>query len=133
MRPSLTKLLAYVDRLDAVCPWTAAQRAADMMHYTRKELIEVDDVLREASVKRRVCSPATHVCVPSRAKGACTRTCACAYVCMHVRIRAHAHTQVLWSHTKGSSFAIPPHRCPQCLYHNHVGVRIHTLESPRRG
>jgi len=39
---SLAQLAGYVDRLGEVCPWTARQRAADLLFHTRKELLEVE-------------------------------------------------------------------------------------------
>ncbi|KAL1504378.1 hypothetical protein AB1Y20_010784 [Prymnesium parvum] len=45
MSSKLELLAATVDRLGAECPWTAAQKSEDMMHYLRKECLEVEEVL----------------------------------------------------------------------------------------
>jgi NTP pyrophosphatase (non-canonical NTP hydrolase) len=44
----MQELLSAVERLGAVCPWTAEKRAEDMIHYTRKELLEVEEVFLHA-------------------------------------------------------------------------------------
>ena len=43
----LGELGALVEDLGRRCPWTAAQQAADMLYYTRRELLEVEEVLRK--------------------------------------------------------------------------------------
>ena len=43
----LARLGALVEDLGRRCPWTAAQQAGDMLYYTRRELIEVEEVLRK--------------------------------------------------------------------------------------
>ena len=44
-------LESLVHRLGRECPWTRAQDASDMIYHTRKELLEVEEVFRDA--KRR--------------------------------------------------------------------------------
>jgi NTP pyrophosphatase (non-canonical NTP hydrolase) len=39
-------LAALVSRLGVECPWTKEQHAMDMLYYTRKECLEVEEVLR---------------------------------------------------------------------------------------
>ena len=43
---SLSKLSSMVHALGCDCPWTKAQRTDDMIFWARKELIEVEEVLR---------------------------------------------------------------------------------------
>ena len=43
----LARLGGLVEELGLRCPWTAAQRAGDMLYYTRRELLEVEEVLRK--------------------------------------------------------------------------------------
>ena len=45
-------LVQLVERLGAECPWTKQQDCHDMIYYTRKELLEVEDVFRGASKGR---------------------------------------------------------------------------------
>lgn len=45
---SLTTISGMVQALGHGCPWTKAQRCEDMMFWMRKELIEVEEVLRAA-------------------------------------------------------------------------------------
>ena len=43
----LGELGSLVEDLGRRCPWTAAQQAGDMLYYTRRELLEVEEVLRK--------------------------------------------------------------------------------------
>ena len=43
---ALQSLIGHVDQLGKECPWTAAQQPEDMLFHLRKELIEVEEVLR---------------------------------------------------------------------------------------
>lgn len=45
MRARLLELTAVVSRLHEVCPWTREQSAADMLAFTRKELVEVEEAM----------------------------------------------------------------------------------------
>jgi len=42
----VSELAAIVDRLGRECPWTKSQSTADMLFWLRKEIIEVEEVLR---------------------------------------------------------------------------------------
>ena len=46
MADSYSTLRDLVGRLGRECPWTKEQRAHDMLYYTRKECLEVEEVLR---------------------------------------------------------------------------------------
>ena len=46
--PSLATLTTMVQRLGVECPWTKAQATEDLIFWARKELIEVEEVLRAA-------------------------------------------------------------------------------------
>lgn len=43
----LGELATHVRALGATCPWTKAQDARDMLYWTRKECLEVEEVLRK--------------------------------------------------------------------------------------
>jgi len=47
---SLDTLATLVGRLGRECPWTKSQNTADMLYWTRKECLEVEDVLRTKEV-----------------------------------------------------------------------------------
>ena len=46
---TMNELAAIVDKLGQECPWTKAQRTADMLFWLRKEIIEVEEVLRSSN------------------------------------------------------------------------------------
>jgi hypothetical protein len=50
MSDSYSSLRDLVGRLGRECPWTKAQRTHDMLYYTRKECLEVEEVLRSPQV-----------------------------------------------------------------------------------
>jgi NTP pyrophosphatase (non-canonical NTP hydrolase) len=43
--PRLLELAAVVSRLQTVCPWTQTQSAADMLAFTRMELVETEEAM----------------------------------------------------------------------------------------
>ena len=47
---SLDTLATLVGRLGRECPWTKSQNTADMLYWTRKECLEVEEVLRTKEV-----------------------------------------------------------------------------------
>jgi len=46
METSASRLAKLVSRLGRECPWTKAQCTSDMLYYTRKECLEVEECLR---------------------------------------------------------------------------------------
>ena len=45
--PSLAQLATLISRLGQTCPWTRAQGPQDMLFWTRKECLEVEEVIRK--------------------------------------------------------------------------------------
>lgn len=41
---AMEMLVAAVERLRLVCPWTAAQKSDNMIHFVRKEILELEEV-----------------------------------------------------------------------------------------
>ncbi len=51
--PELSALAANVRKLGRICPWTAKQKVDDMLYWTRREILEVEEVLRRDDEEHR--------------------------------------------------------------------------------